>query len=153
MTREEKIAIKSQRYRTYSIEHVSLDPSEVIENQENGEEIHLKTKIGFGSGHVYNDIVSNAGAGYGLLFFTSVVGISNAHAGMIFMIGNIVDAIAVIAFGFLADLDFSCSIYHYYGKFKAWHLMGAFFLTISYPLTFLPPLGIENEVRKTVYYT
>ena len=113
----------------------------------------MKTKIGFGSGHVYNDIVANAGAGYGLLFFTSVVGIRNAHAGMIFLIGNIVDAIAVTAFGFLADLDFSCSIYHYYGKFKAWHLMGAFFLTISYPLTFLPPFGIENEFSKTVYYT
>ena len=122
------------------------------------EEIHMKTKIGFGSGHVHNDIVANTGAGYGLLFFTSVIGISNTHAGMTFLIGNIVDDIAVTAFGFLADLNFSCSIYHHYGKFKAWNLMGTIFLTISYPLTFLPPLGIltntiENEATKTVYYT
>ena len=153
MTREDKIAIKSQRYKTYSTEHVSLDHSEDIENQENGEELQMKTKIGFGSGHVYNDIAANAGAGYALLFYTSVIGISNAHAGIIFMIGNIVDAIAVTTFGFLADLDFNCSIYRQYGKFKAWHLMGTIILTIGYPLTFLPPLGIENEVLKTVYYT
>ena len=54
MTREEKIAIKSQRYRTYSIEHLSLDHSEVIANQENGEEeLQMKTKIGFGSGRKF----------------------------------------------------------------------------------------------------
>ena len=47
MTRDEKKAIKSQRYRTYSIEHVSFDHSEPIENQDNGEEIPMKTQIGF----------------------------------------------------------------------------------------------------------
>ena len=38
MTREEKRAIQTQRYRTYSIEPISFDYAEPIENQENREE-------------------------------------------------------------------------------------------------------------------
>ena len=53
MTQEEKTAFTSKRYRTYS-RGISLDSLEFVNNAEDEEEICLKTKIGYGSGHVYN---------------------------------------------------------------------------------------------------
>ena len=112
----------------------------------------MKTKIGFGSGHVFNDIVANAGTGYALLFYTTVIRLSNVHAGLIFMIGNVADAFAVIATGYMIDMDFTCKVFDLYGKLKAWHLVGTICLLVSYILVFLPPFGIEIEELITAYY-
>ena len=62
MTQEEKTTFRSKRYRTYS-RGISLDSLEFVNNAEDEEEICRKTKIGFGSGHVYNDIVGFANSG------------------------------------------------------------------------------------------
>ena len=142
---------KLQYYRSYS-RGISLDSLEPVVKEEDHEEIHMTTKIGFGSGHVYNDIAAKAGTGYAMLFFTTVIGLSNAHAGFIFLIGNIVDAIAVTTTGFLIDVDFKCMIYDRYGKLKSWHFLGTICLLIGFILLFLPPLGIEMEEKITAYY-
>ena len=152
MTQEEKTAFKSQRYQTYTT-LMSLDSLEFVNNAEGEEEICMKTKIGYGSGHVHNDIAANAAAGYGLLYYTTVVGLTYVHAGLIFLIGNIIDAVAVITTGFLVDMDINSNIYSRYGQFKSWHLLGTIFLLVGYTLLFLPPLGIEVEEKVTAYYT
>ena len=129
-----------------------FNSSEPVKNQEEKAEMDMKTKIGFGSGHVFNDIASNAGTGYALLFYSSVIRLSNVYSGLIFIIGNIVDAFAVVATGFVIDLDINCKIYESYGKLKAWHLVGTLCLLIGYIPIFCPPPGIENEEHITSYY-
>ena len=151
MTQEEKTAFKSKRYRTYS-RGISLDSLEFVNNAEDEEEICMKTKIGYGSGHVYNDIAANAGAGYGLLYYTTVVGLSNVNAGLIFLIGNIVDAVAVTTTGFLVDMDINFKIISRYGQLKSWHLLGTLCVLVGYTLMFLPPPGVEMKEKVTIYY-
>lgn len=131
------------------------DPSslELFKHQEKEEEVDMKTKIGFGFGHVLNDISSGSNAGYALLFFTTVIRISNVHAGLIFMIANIADAFGVVAAGLIIDLDIKCRIYDLYGKLKSWHLVGSICLLVTYILLYLPPLSIEVEELITAYYT
>lgn len=157
MTQEEKTAFNrqdSQRYQSYSNRGIISLNSEVFPNNtENEEEISMKTKIGFGCGHIYNDIAGNAGFSYGLLYYTSVVGLSNVHVGFIFLIGNIVDAVAVLATGILVDMDVNCKIYSRHGQFKSLHLLGSTCLHVGFILMFLPPPGIEKEERVTAYYT
>ena len=111
----------------------------------------MKAKIGFGCGHIYNDIAGIAGYSYGLLYYTTVVGLRNVDVGFIFLIGNIVDAVAAVATGILVDMDFNCKIYSRYGQFKSLHLIGSICLHVGYTLMFLPPPGIEEKV--TAYYT
>ena len=137
---------------TYGTEKddTSLEP---MRNEEKEEEIDMKTKIGFGFGHVFNDITSSATSGYALLYYTTVLRISNVGAGLIFMIGNITDAFVVVLTGFIIDLDFKYRIYDLYGKLKSWHLVGTICLLMNYILLFLPPLGIEIEGPVTAYYT
>ena len=71
---------------------------------------------------------------------------------LIFTIGNIVDAFAVVATGFVIDLDIKCKPYDRYGKLKSWHLVGTILLLVFYILLFLPPLGIKIEEHITAYY-
>ena len=157
MVHEEKTAFirhGSQQYRRYtSSSRNSSNSDEDLIYTGNEEEICMKTKIGFGCGHIYNDIAGNAGFGYGLLYYTTVVGLSNVHVGYIFLIGNIVDAVAVAATGILIDMDFNCKIYSRYGQFKSSHLLGTICLLVGFSLMFLPPLGIETEETVIAYYT
>ena len=151
MAEEEKI-VSTTNFNPYGTQndHNSLACS--IKKEQPEQEMDMKTKIGFGSGHVFNDIVANAGSGYALLFYTTVIRLSNVHAGLIFMIGNVADAFAVIATGCMIDMDFRCRVFDLYGKLKTWHLVGTICLLATYILEFLPPLGIEIEELITIYY-
>ena len=139
MTEEETTAFKSKRTKS-------------VNNAEDEEEICMKTKIGYGCGHVYNDIAANAAAGYGMLYYTKVVGLSNVNAGLIFLIGNIVDAVAVTTTGFLVDMDINFKIISRYGQLKSWHLLGTLCLLVGFTLMFLPHPGIEMKEKVTIYY-
>ena len=88
-----------------------------------------------------------------MLYYTTVVGLSNVHAGLIFLIGNIVDAVAVTITGFLVDMDINLKIISRYGQLKSWHLLGTLCLLVGFTLMFLPPPGIEMKEKVTVYYT
>ena len=107
MTQEEKtkfIRQGSQGYRRYtSSGRISLNSAELPINTGKEEEICMKAKIGFGCGHIYNDIAGIAGYSYGLLYYTSVVGLRNVDVGFIFLIGHVIDAIAAVATGILVD--------------------------------------------------
>ena len=157
MKQEEKSAFIRQglqRYRRYiTSDNTSLNSEELPINTGNEEEICMKTKIGFGCGHIYNDIAGNASYSYGLLYYTSVVGLSNVHVGFIFLIGNIIDAVAAVATGILVDMDFNCKIYSRYGQLKSLHLLGSICLHVGFTLMFLPPPGIEVKETVTAYYT
>ena len=103
MAQEQQTCVPSS-ITSYGTEN-DFNSSEPMKNQEEKAEMDMKSKIGFGSGHVFNDIASNACFTFLLLFYSSVIRLSNVYSGLIFIIGNIVDAFAVIATGFVIDLD------------------------------------------------
>ena len=82
----------------------------------NEEKLSLITKLGYGMGHVGNDMTASMWFSYFLLFFHNVLQLSNAGGGLIIMVGQIVDAISSILVGVVSDKDFDFWIYSHYGK-------------------------------------
>lgn len=75
------------------------------------------TKIGFGLGHVYNDLCAGVWFSYTLLFLQGALLVPSAEAGALMMLGQVGDAIATPFVGFLADR---------YGTKRKWHVFGKF---------------------------
>ena len=151
MAQEDKSFVPSS-ISSYGTDY-DFHSSEPMKSEEKKVEMDMKTKIGFRSGHVFNDIASNATTGYALLYYSSVIRLGSVYSGLIFIIGNIVDAFVVVATGFLIDLDIKYKIYDSYGKLKSWHLVGTLWLLVGYIPMLCPPPGIENKEHVTSYYT
>lgn len=73
------------------------------------------TKIGFGLGHVYNDLCAGVWFSYTLLFLQGALLVPGTEAGALMMLGQVGDAIATPIVGFLADR---------YGTKRKWHCFG-----------------------------
>ncbi len=72
-------------------------------------------KVGFGLGHVYNDLCAGVWFSYTLLFMQGVLELSGSEAGFFVMLGQIGDALATPIVGILADK---------YGTKRKWHIAG-----------------------------
>lgn len=72
-------------------------------------------KIGFGLGHVYNDLCAGVWFSYTLLFMQGALQMPGAEAGALVMIGQVGDAIATPIIGILADK---------FGTKRKWHIAG-----------------------------
>lgn len=79
--------------------------------------ISLWTKIGFGLGHVYNDLCAGVWFSYLLLFMKGALRMPGTEAGAMMMIGQVGDAMATPVVGILVDK---------YGTKQQWHLLGKF---------------------------
>lgn len=77
--------------------------------------LSLMTKLGFGLGHVYNDLCAGVWFSYTLLFMQNALLVPGAEAGALMMLGQVGDAIATPIVGFLADR---------YGTKRKWHCVG-----------------------------
>ena len=75
-------------------------------------------RLGYGTGHMLNDMCASMWFTYMLVFFHNVVQLSNTDAGLIVLIGQISDGIWVILVGVLSDLDCNNWIYNKIGKRK-----------------------------------
>ena len=82
------------------------------------EQMNVRTKFGYGTGHVFNDMCGCMWFTYLLLFYHSVVRLNNTNTGLLFIIGQITNGLATILVGILSDLDKDCWIYLHYGKRK-----------------------------------
>ena len=80
--------------------------------------VSLVTKLGYGTGHILNDMCAYLWFTYMLLFFHSVIQLSNTNAGLIVLIGQIADGISTILVGILSDQERNIWIYMSYGKRK-----------------------------------
>ena len=78
----------------------------------------LKTKIGYGAGHILNDIVAPLTFSYTLLFFQNVIKIDKANVGIIFLIGQLADGFTSPLVGYLSDLELKCLLCNSYGRRK-----------------------------------
>lgn len=78
----------------------------------------LKTKIGYGAGHIFNDIEAALTTSYTLLFFQNVIKIDKVNVGMIYFIGQLADGFTSPIVGYLSDLDLKCLLCNSYGRRK-----------------------------------
>ncbi len=74
-------------------------------------------KIGFGLGHVYNDLCAGVWFSYTLLFMQGALQMPGAEAGALVMVGQVGDALATPIIGILADK---------FGTKRKWHIAGTF---------------------------
>ena len=70
------------------------------------EKITTTTKLGYGLGHIFNDMAGTMWFSYFLLFFHNVLQLNNTKAGLIIMVGQIVDGISSILVGVLSDKEY-----------------------------------------------
>ena len=83
-------------------------------------------KLGYGVGHVFNDMCASMWFTYLLVFYHFVLRLPNTYAGLLLLIGQIADASATPIIGFLCDKTRTR-----YGRRKTWHLIGTILVAIS----------------------
>ena len=89
-------------------------------------------KVFYGVGHIFNDLCANCWFSYLLIYMTKVVSLSNAHAGLILLIGQVADGIFTPFIGYGCD---KTNLKHY-GRRKFWHLIGTLCVLLSFPFIF-----------------
>ena len=80
--------------------------------------LSILTRLGYATGHIFNDIAASILDSYGLLFFQNVVKIEKSLVGSIFLIGQLVDGLASPTVGFLSDLNIDIWLCNSYGRRK-----------------------------------
>lgn len=85
----------------------------------------LKLQLGYGVGHILNDVCASLWFTYLLVFFHLVLEFNASQAGNLMLVGQIVDALSTPFVGYHSDhTDNSISLR--YGRRKLWHLFGMY---------------------------
>lgn len=80
-------------------------------------------KIGYGLGHVFNDLCAGVWFSYLLLFLKGALKMRGTEAGAMMMLGQVFDALATPLVGYLVDK---------FGTKQSWHIFGKIHLTLQY---------------------
>jgi len=115
----------------------------------------LSQKIGYGSGHVLNDICYCLWSTYVLLFFHEVIHFNNNYAGYVELLGQLADGFSIILVGVWGERPgFTFRLCRTRGQKKSCHLMGTMFVLTSFPFIFGPCLGCEEwpDWAQLLYY-
>ncbi|KAI8438313.1 hypothetical protein MSG28_010883 [Choristoneura fumiferana] len=100
----------------------------------------LRLQLGYGIGHVLNDVCASLWFTYFLVFFHLVLEFSASQAGKLMLIGQIVDALSTPFVGYCSDrTDNIVSLR--YGRRKLWHLFGTACVLGSFPFIFSECIG------------
>ena len=105
------------------------------------------SRLSYGVGHVLNDLCSAMWFSHLLVYFDKVVELSATEAGILLLIGQIVDGLATPVVGIESD---STSITNY-GKRKLWHLGGTIAVVFTFPFIFNLCIGCENASRWSLF--
>ena len=95
------------------------------------------TKIGFGLGHIGNDLVATLWFSYLLIYLNQVIGLDPVYAGVPVASGQFIDAIVVLAMGHI--IDNYAPFKRFINRKKFWHVIGTVAITLVYPMLFIPP--------------
>jgi Na+/melibiose symporter-like transporter len=100
-----------------------------MSNEVKSDETKLKllSKIGYGFGHVLNDLAATIWFSYTLLFLKDVE-LFGVAAGSLLMLGQLSDAFFTMTIGILTDL---------FSTKRNWHISGSVLLILSFPSIFL----------------
>ena len=117
-------------------------------------EISWKCRLGYGTGHVLNDMCASMWFTYLLLFLHKVLEFDNTYAGVILMIGQLADGFSTVFVGIFSDSGDDYWLCLRYGTRKAWHLIGTACVVLSFPFIFSPCVGCEHShaYAQVVYY-
>lgn len=88
-------------------------------------------KVGFGLGHIYNDLCAGVWFSYTLLFLQGALRIGAKEAGILMMLGQVGDAIATPVIGLLADKYGTKRLWHIAGKRRQWEIPERFGLQLK----------------------
>uniref|UniRef100_A0A182Q0R5 Major facilitator superfamily (MFS) profile domain-containing protein n=1 Tax=Anopheles farauti TaxID=69004 RepID=A0A182Q0R5_9DIPT len=107
--------------------------------------LRMCEKIGYGLGHVYNDLCAGIWFSYTLLFMQGALGMPAAEAGAMVMLGQVGDAIATPIVGLLTDR---------YGTKRQWHIAGTFIVFLTFPMIFslCPWCSVAPHWWEIVYF-
>lgn len=81
-------------------------------------------KLAYGVGHVFNDMCASVWFTYTLVYLTKVLLFTDKSAGLLMLIGQVVDALSTPAVGYESDRTGWIRLCVKYGKRKSWHLFG-----------------------------
>lgn len=128
MSGDENVQINSQQQKHDNVVSRSPAPDKVISSQTvipNGSKTALPEemestmsflqKIGYGLGHVFNDLCAGVWFSYTLLFMQGALQMSGTVAGILVMLGQVGDALATPIVGILTDK---------YSTKRMWHIAG-----------------------------
>ena len=85
--------------------------------------LNIVSRIGYGLGHMHNDLCASVWFSYTLLFLQGVLKMAGPLAGALVMVGQVGDALATPVIGILVDK---------YGTKRAWHIIGNIMQYILY---------------------
>lgn len=107
------------------IQPSSSDPPTVdtSQSEQMRSTLTLINKVGYGLGHVYNDLCAGVWFSYTLLFMQGALLLPGPEAGALMMLGQVGDALATPIVGYLADR---------FGTKQKWHVFGKRILSIPY---------------------
>ncbi|CAG9796718.1 unnamed protein product [Diatraea saccharalis] len=113
----------------------------------------FKLQLGYGIGHILNDVCASLWFTYFLVYFHLVLEFSASQAGYLMLIGQVVDAISTPFVGFHSDHTDN-SISARYGKRKLWHLFGTACVLGSFPFIFTECIGcsMTHKWAQMFYY-
>jgi len=93
-------------------------------------------KVGFGAGHVLNDMCGTMWFGYGLVWMQDTLKISSTNCGYIILVAQFADAIFNLWVGNECD---KVTLIKKFGRRKGWHAIGTLMVLIGIVFTFVPP--------------
>uniref|UniRef100_A0A6M2DN77 Putative na+/melibiose symporter n=1 Tax=Xenopsylla cheopis TaxID=163159 RepID=A0A6M2DN77_XENCH len=108
------------------------------------QKVSWRNFIGYGIGHVLNDVCASMWFTYLLVYFHLVLGFSSAEAGVVLLVGQIADAVATPFVGFHSDKTDDWWLCRY-GRRKTWHLLGTLCTAFAFPFIFSPCVGCTNS--------
>lgn len=122
-----------------------------------GRQLPWRARIGFITGHVFNDLCASMWFSYLVLYFNYVLQFSHPMSGAIMLVGQVADAIATPFAG--RESDKSGELCGRYGKRKGWHLAGTAFVALSFPFIFVeclpcgsPEQYVTSDLARFLYY-
>ena len=80
--------------------------------------VTTRTKLGYGTGHILNDMCASMWFTYLLLSLHGVIQLDNFNAGLIVLVGQIADGVSTVLVGVLSDKDIHFGLCTHYGKRK-----------------------------------
>ncbi|PZC73585.1 hypothetical protein B5X24_HaOG216001 [Helicoverpa armigera] len=111
----------------------------------------LRLQLGYGIGHVLNDVCASLWFTYFLVFFHLVLEFSASQSGNLMLIGQVMDAVSTPFVGYHSDhTDNRFSIK--YGKRKLWHLFGTACVLASFPFIFTECIGCSSTHKWAQMY-
>jgi len=118
-------------------------------------DIGWRQMLGYGMGHVLNDLCATLWFTYLLLFFQKVLYFSSTYSGLILLIGQLADGISTVIVGLLSSKTKNLLFCRKYGTQKSWHLLGTICVLGSFPFIFLPCLGCDRAPQEDqlIYYS